>query len=24
VPQEVPDQCRLLLRVFIFSNNPAT
>jgi pimeloyl-ACP methyl ester carboxylesterase len=23
LPQEVPDQCRLLLRNFIFSNNPA-
>ncbi|MDH3612213.1 MAG: alpha/beta hydrolase [Gammaproteobacteria bacterium] len=24
VPQEVPDQCRALLKAFIFSNNPAT
>ncbi len=24
VPQEVPNQCRLLLKNFIFSNNPAT
>jgi pimeloyl-ACP methyl ester carboxylesterase len=24
VPQEVPDQCRALLKSFIFSNNPAT
>jgi pimeloyl-ACP methyl ester carboxylesterase len=24
VPQEVPNQCRALLKSFIFSNNPAT
>lgn len=24
VPQEVPDQCRALLKAFIFSNNPTT
>jgi len=24
LPQEVPDQCRLLLKNFIYSNNPAS
>jgi len=24
IPQEVPNQCRSLLKAFVFSNNPAT